>query len=181
MHCGHIQVARGIVSDGAVDDVLLMVSPQNPLKEPGDLLAEETRFHMAEAACIGETRVRASRFEFSLPRPSYTWQTLNALREAYSGIDFTLIVGADNWSLFDRWYMSREIIKRFGVLVYPRRNFPISGGLPEKVRLVEMPLCDISSTEIRDMIKRGEDVSQLVPPAAMSIIRREGLYGYTMG
>lgn len=182
VHIGHIRVARSIVAGGLADDVVLMVSPQNPLKEPGALLPEEMRFRMAEAACGGESHIRASRFEFSLPRPSYTWQTLNALREAYPDTDFTLIIGADNWSFFGKWYKGQEIISRFGVVVYPRQGFAVSGDdLPENVRLVDMPLCNISSTEIRDMIRRGEDVSGLVPPAAMKIIKEGRLYGYTQG
>lgn len=181
IHTGHAMLANYIAQSGVVDEVWLMVSPLNPLKagtDSGDALAgNRERLEMAEIVATDCRGVRASGFEFTLPIPSYTYNTLCKLREAYADIDFRLIIGSDNWQEFSRWRNPDEIIGEFGVLVYPRPGYGIEGPLPEGVTLLdEVPTAYISSTLVRKMIAEGKDINFLVPPEVARYIGRHRLY-----
>lgn len=164
IHNGHLAIAREIRRRAALDEVWLMVSPQNPLKQVSDLLPDQQRLDMTRRAVEGEEGLVACDFEFHLPRPSYTWHTLTALSRDFPNREFVLLIGADNWAVFDRWYRGEDIVRRYEVVIYPRCGSPVdAGALPPNVRLVETPLHDVSSTQVRQLIREGRDISQLVP------------------
>lgn len=178
IHNGHLAVAQGMVERNIVDEVWLMVSPQNPLKSPASLLPETVRLEMAKSACEGMAGIEASDFEFSLPRPSYTWQTLCALTEKFPDRQFHLLIGADNWGIFGKWYRSEDILRNFRVDIYPRSGHYVSESrLPPGVTYVEMPAVDVSSTLVRSLVKQGKDFSALVPEKVYEKIIRGKLYG----
>lgn len=99
IHNGHIELAQWILNRGLVDEVWLMVSPQNPLKQNVNLLPEDVRLKMAQVAVQTYPDIRVSDFEFGLPRPSYTWNTLQLLSAQYPNHTFSLIIGSDNWRI----------------------------------------------------------------------------------
>lgn len=177
IHLGHTGLAQWIVQQGYADEVWLMVSPQNPLKEENSLLPEKQRFSLARTAVRHIAHVKASDFEFHLPRPSYTWQTLQALEEAYPTQEFALIIGADNWICFDKWANYKEIIEKYKILVYPRKGYTTSSPLPETVTLMSSaPLYQFSSTEIRKRLKNDENVLGMIDMNVKIRINREHLY-----
>ena len=164
IHNGHIAIARAMVELAGLDEVWLMVSPQNPLKQASGLLDDAMRLDMARRAVEGITGVKACDYEFTLPRPSYMWNTLQSLSRDYPDREFTLLIGADNWAVFDRWYRASDIIAHYPICIYPRRGYDIDApGLPQGVRLVDTGLFDVSSTMVRERIKEGGDVSGLIP------------------
>lgn len=164
IHNGHIAIARKMTELAGLDEVWLVVSPQNPLKERGDLLDDRLRLEMTRMALAPYPKLKASDFEFALPRPSYMWNTLQALSAAHPDREFTLLIGADNWEVFSRWYHYEDIIAHYPIAIYPRTGSPIdTDTLPSTVRMYDTGLYDISSTEVREKVARGEDVSQLVP------------------
>ena len=110
-----------------------------------------------------EPGITASDFEFHLPRPSYTWHTLCALSRTYPDVEFSLLIGADNWLHFDRWAHIEDILSHHQILVYPRPGYPLPHPLPAGVHEIEAPLFPFASTDIRQAILRGEDISSLVP------------------
>ena len=172
VHNGHIAIAQGMIEHNVVDEVALMVSPQNPIKPINSLLPEKTRLLLAQMACGGEKNIFASDFEFSLARPSYTWDTLCTLQKSFPEKDFVLLIGADNWKIFSLWRNNQDIINNFDIAIYPRAGFTVSeSSLPTRVKYVDMPLYNISSTEIRDKISLGEDVSEYLPHAVYSEIK----------
>ena len=140
-----------------------MVSPQNPLKQASDLLDDEKRMQMARLALENEPYIIASDYEMHLPRPSYTWNTLQALSKDYPEREFVLLMGGDNWALFDRWYHAEDIKKNYPIVVYDR-----TPGEPGFI--------NISSTEIRERIKAGKGIRRLVPKAVADLIQKEKLY-----
>ena len=150
-----------------LDEVWYLVSPQNPWKQgAADLMDESERLRLVKLALEGHPGLHASDFEFSLPRPSYTWDTLQALRRAYPDAEFTLIIGGDNWVKFDKWAHHDEILAAHDIAVFPRENCPIDeSSLPENVHLVHVPMVNVSSTMLRRMIQNGEDISKYVPAA----------------
>lgn len=164
IHNGHIAIARAMLDCDAVDEVWLMVSPQNPLKQSADLLDEQLRLDMTRRATADIPCVTACDYEFHMPRPSYMWHTLQSLSRDYPDREFTLLIGADNWQVFDRWYHADDIIAHYPIRIYPRRGYDIEAStLPHNVKLVDTGLYDVSSTMVRERIRRGEDVSQLIP------------------
>lgn len=174
IHNGHIAIARAMLDCDAVDEVWLMVSPQNPLKQSADLLDEQLRLDMTRRATADIPCVTACDYEFHMPRPSYMWHTLQSLSRDYPDREFTLLIGADNWQVFDRWYHADDIIAHYPIRIYPRRGYDIEAStLPHNVKLVDTGLYDVSSTMVRERIRRGEDVSQLIP---VSIIEMAKVY-----
>lgn len=241
IHNGHVALGREMLSAVALDEVWYMVSPQNPLKKTaGDLAPEEIRFVLTQKALEDEPRLKASDYEFNLPRPSYTWNTLQHLTQDYPDDEFVLIIGGDNWECFDRWAHYEDILREYEIAVYPRRgtktktsyenedeNEKESGikhikqenpqdvtsdnGLhgfhelsikhikqvkpqkgfngftgfiqeketkkeTKKVSFVDMPLLDVSSTQVRQMVRLGQDISHLVPYAVARGVEKYLLY-----
>ena len=116
-----------------------------------------------------------SDFEFRLPRPSYTADTLAALRQAYPDRLFTLVIGADNWLAFKDWKKPDEILSHHRILVYPRPGYAVeTASLPPGVKLTDTPLIDISSTELRRLISQGDDASYGLDEAVWQEIRKKG-------
>lgn len=181
VHNGHVALADYIARNSDLDEVWLVVSPLNPLKRTiADTLApNEQRLDMVRLALRSCERLFASDIEFSLPLPNYTINTLNALKSKYPETDFSLIIGADNLALFERWKDSDVIMSNFDMLVYPRPGVDLDSLMQKypKVRVLEnAPLHDISSTEIRRRISLGESVSGLVNPEVEKYIRDNNLY-----
>ena len=173
IHVGHIALARQLRLLAGLDEVWLMVSPQNPLKRQADLLDDQLRLQMARIALHGEEGIVASNYELHLPKPSYTWNTLQHLREKLPSHTFTLLIGGDNWSLFPRWYRADDILSRHKVVVYPRQGSTIDRStLPQNVSVVNAELLNISSTEIRQRLQQGSDIHGMVPPAIEPLVRK---------
>lgn len=166
VHYGHVGVARRVMEENLADEVWLTVSPRNPLKEQSGLLNERLRLELVRLAVADVPGAEASDFEFALPRPSYSWQTLAALTEAYPEASFSLVIGSDNWLLFPKWAHYEEILARYSLIVYPRPGFSVrASSLPDNVRLLDAPLFPWSSTDIRNRLRQGGDVSDMVPPS----------------
>ena len=121
VHRGHLALVQYLLAQGVVEEVWLMVSPLNPLKSSLHLSPDDVRLDMARTAAAEVPGLRVSDFEMHLPRPSYTWRTLHALRAAYPDTEFSLIIGADNWLVFDRWQHTDEILAHHRLIIYPRR------------------------------------------------------------
>jgi len=177
IHNGHISLARQLKEKAGLDEVWLMVSPQNPMKQQTDLLSDEIRLQMARMALEHETGIVASDYEIHLPKPSYTWFTLQALSCDYPDRQFVLMIGGDNWAIFDRWYHADDILQNYQLVVYPRRDALMKNEvLPASVMMVEAELLDVSSTEVRQRIHEGRSIQELVPPSVAAFIKQEGLY-----
>lgn len=170
IHKGHIALAKQILRKAKLDEVWFMVSPLNPFKvADADLLDDHLRLQMAQKALEKESGLYACDYEFHLPRPSYTWDTLQVLHHDYPDDEFVLIIGADNWLKFDRWYHSADLLKNYRIVVYARENSPIDASmLPPNVMFVDTRLYRMSSTEIRQRIREGRPIKRLVPEAILN-------------
>lgn len=170
IHCGHIALAKEILRQTELDEIWLMVSPQNPLKrEATDLLDDDLRFALAKKALEGVEGVEASDYEFHLSKPSYTWHTLQHLQKDYPDREFILVLGGDNWERFGRWYHWKDILRNYQVVVYPRDG---------QTGTIQAELLPVSSTEIRRRVKHGESIKGLVPEVIIEDVKR--LYGELM-
>lgn len=163
VHNGHLAIADAICQRGLVDELWLMVSPQNPLKENTTLMDDDFRLRLAQIATKGHPHIKVSDFEFHLPRPSYTYNTLLRLKEAYPERRFTVIIGADNWTNFSKWYKADTLIRDYDFILYPRQGYSVKKQeLPPNVHLLDMPLYNVSSTEIRRRLSNNENISDFV-------------------
>jgi len=179
IHSGHAIIAQHIIGSGAIDRLWLMVSPLNPLKEGRPrLVSDADRLRMVEMVSRPMQGVETTAFEFTLPRPSYTIDTLNALQAKFPDDEFYLIIGADNWEVFDKWRNSDEILAKYHVLVYPRLGHEVNipAELGERVQLVDAPIIELSSTEIRNRLAHGKSVRYYVPDEVFNYIRHHNLY-----
>ena len=164
IHVGHIALAQAVLRQCALDEIWLMVSPQNPLKRnDADLLDDGLRFEMAQRALEDVDGVRACDYEFHLPKPSYTWNTLQNLSKDYPDYTFILLIGGDNWAHFQRWRHWKDILWHHNVIVYPRDQYQGT---------IDVPLLPISSTEIRQKVRAGESIEGLVPEAIVPLVKK---------
>ena len=175
IHVGHLSLASAVVGSGLASEVWFMVSPQNPHKELQKLTDENVRLEMVRLAIDGNEHFKACDFEFNLPRPSYTINTLMALEESFPDREFMLLVGADNWEKFDRWYRHDEILERYRIIVYPRDNSAVP-VLPDGVIWLSAELHDVSSTQIRGLVANGHSVAGLVVLPVEEFINGNNLY-----
>lgn len=161
-----------------VDEVWLVVSPHNPLKETGELLDDNLRLEIVNAAVAPYRNLKVSDVEFHLPRPSYTIDTLDYLTAQHPGTRFSLIIGGDNWNQLPLWKEHERLIKSYPVLIYPRpgEEVVIPEVLRESVQLVDAPMLEISSTFIRKSIREGKEMRAFLPEGAYELIVKNGWY-----
>lgn len=178
IHNGHVRLAKSLLQKAALDEVWFLVSPQNPFKQDQQLLDDDKRLQLVRLALKEEPQLMASDFEFHLPKPSYTWNTLQALEQEYPERKFTLLIGGDNWEAFDKWYRYEDILKRYPIIVYPRKGSKVSDVKfqDSDIQIVETPLINISSTQIRQRLHEGKSVRGLVNTEVAMVIEQEHLY-----
>ena len=164
IHNGHLAIAREVLAQGASDELWFLVSPQNPLKKDHDLLPEADRLAMVKLAIEKEPGMIASDYEFHLPRPTYTIKTLESLKVSFPQHQFKLLIGGDNLAIFHKWFEYQRIVDEFGLIVYPRPGFNIE-NLPKfpNTTIISAPLIDLSATEIREKLTKGESIAGMVP------------------
>ncbi len=177
IHTGHMIIANLVKETTDVNEVWFIVSPQNPFKKNKNLLHEFDRLDMVRAAIADDYQFRAEDVEFSLPRPSYTIDTLTILQEKHPGKNFHLIIGEDNLASFPKWKNSDQILEHFHLIVYPRKGSKSSDLVSHnKVEMIEAPEVDISATLIRKLIKQNKSIKYLVPDPVVGLIRSKGYY-----
>ncbi len=179
IHTGHAIIAQYMISSGLVDRLWFMVSPVNPLKVDKERqVADTDRLRMVEMVSHPMDGVETSAFEFTMPRPSYTIDTLNALQAKFPDDEFYLVTGGDNWQIFNKWRNSEEILAKYHLLIYPRLGYEVTipVELQDRVKLVDAPIIELSSTEIRQRLANGKSVRYYVPDEVMGYIERHHLY-----
>lgn len=164
IHIGHLALANYLCEFEGLDEVWFLITPHNPLKDKKDLLGDTIRFEIAQKAIGDYPHFKVSDFEFNLPAPHYTIKTLKALQQEHPNRCFSLIMGADNWAVIDKWKDFEQLINEFEILVYPRSGYNISISCEQQnVKQVNAPLIEVSSTFIREAVKSGKDVRFFVP------------------
>ncbi|MFZ4057989.1 MAG: nicotinate (nicotinamide) nucleotide adenylyltransferase [Ferruginibacter sp.] len=162
VHNGHLIIANHVLHTTNLEQVWLVVSPQNPLKESKTLLNEYHRLHLVKAAIEGENNLKATDVEFKLPRPSYTIDTLTYLKEKYPQHQFSIIMGSDSLQNLPKWKNYTLLLRDYPIYIYERPGFiPTTTG--ENLHYLKAPLLEISSTQIRKLIKENKSIRYLVP------------------
>ena len=179
IHIGHLIVADAMLEQAGLDEIWMVISPQNPLKPVAELAPEIHRLHMASIAIANHAHVKATAIEFDLPKPSYTIRTLDVLFDLYPDHEFSMIMGTDNLIHFDKWKSYQTILEKIKIHVYTRA---INDAIPEQWQkhpsfiLHAMPLIDVSSTRIRNWIRSGKSFRYWVKDEVHNYIEAHQLY-----
>lgn len=182
VHVGHMILASYLSQWNYVDKVWLTLSPCNPLKDAGGLLPDMKRLAMLSIACRNAPGLDICDIELAMPRPSYTINTLDLLAGRYPDKRFKLIIGSDNWAIFDKWRDSQRILDEYGVIVYPRPGYPLDrSAIVDGMEVVDAPMVHISSTFIRHAIATGKDMRFFLPEGVAKYISDNKLYSSANG
>lgn len=180
IHHGHLLVATYIQEAAQLDEVWFIVSPQNPFKKNTDLAAEQHRLQMTKLATETITNFKVLNIEFNLPKPSYTHITLKKIQETFPSLEFKLIIGEDNVAKFKDWKEAEWIIANFEIVVYARNQ---ESGIKSQEILTtsnfqyfKLPLIDISSTEIRNRIKKIKSIDFFTTENVVKYIKENKLF-----
>lgn len=179
VHIGHMIIANYMAYFTDLDEVWFIVSPQNPFKDKSKLLSEYDRLHLVDIAINKESKLRSSDIEFSLPKPSYTVNTLTYLKDRYPDKKFTLIMGADNLYSLHKWQNYEYILKNHKIYLYNRPNYDKEKQQISNLSAVtsfDVPLLNISSTFIRHAIKDGKNVAYFLPNGVFEYIDKMLFY-----
>lgn len=177
IHTGHLIIANHIHQNTDLDKVWFVVSPQNPLKKSNTLLNEYDRLHLVTLAIKDNVNFRASNIEFSLPKPSYTVQTLAYCTEKFPNENFTIIMGSDSFQNIKNWKNYEFILANYKIIVYQRPAFEIDlSQLRDNVSTLKAPLLEISATHIRQAIRNDQSVKYLIPDEVNDYILENNLY-----
>jgi nicotinate-nucleotide adenylyltransferase len=176
VHIGHLIVANHILNETELEKVWMVISPQNPFKLSHGLLNEYDRLHLVRLATEDDNRIKASDIEFTLPKPSYTVDTLAFLNEKFPEHQFSIIMGSDSFQNFHKWKNYKVIMERCPIYVYKRPGFDIENEMGANLHIVDAPLLQISATHIRELIKAGKSIRYMVPPRVIDEIERGGYY-----
>ena len=174
IHLGHTRLAAYIRQQAGLDEVWLMVSPNNPLKAASELMDEKMRYHLAQLATAELEGIRPSDFEFHLPKPSYTIHTLEQLTAAYPQHQFSLIIGSDNMAIFHKWKDWQRILALYPIIVYPREGDDLAAlkQLYPMMHVIEgAPLLNISATEIRAHLQDDTLLREWLHPDVATCLR----------
>lgn len=177
IHTGHLILAHFMATHTDLEEVWLVVSPQSPFKVGQELLPEQDRLRLVQLAIAGNDKLQAMDVEFSMPKPSYTVDTLQELRLRYPGFQFVLLMGEDNLPGLPTWKQADQILAEHAVYVYPRPGVAVGGVKAHPaVQVIEAPLLDISATFVRACVRAGKSIRYLVPEAVEQQIQAAGYW-----
>ena len=177
VHVGHMIIANFMATQTDLDQVWIVVSPQNPLKKKSTLARDSDRLHLVHLAIGENPKMKGSVIEFALPKPSYTIDTLTFLKEKFPKKEFALIMGGDNLGTLHKWKNYELILRDFEIYLYKRPQYDL-GELANhpSVRHFEAPLLSISATYIRQSIKDKKSIRYLVPEAVFDYLSETPIY-----
>ncbi|MFK8006232.1 MAG: nicotinate (nicotinamide) nucleotide adenylyltransferase [Saprospiraceae bacterium] len=177
VHVGHLIIGNYMATQTDLDEVWLVVSPQNPLKKKSSLARDFDRLHLVRLAMEDSPNLKASNIEFDLPKPSYTIDTLTYLNEAHPEKDFVLIMGGDNIGTLHKWKNYEQILNHYQIYVYQRPNYELGDlAAHPAIKIFEAPLMQISASYIRKCIREGHSIQFLVTQPVFEYIASSNLY-----
>jgi len=178
IHTGHLIIAEYMATHTDLEQVWFVVSPHNPLKQRSTLANDFDRLHMVQLAIDDNPKLKASNIEFSLPKPSYTVDTMVYLHEKYPQHQFSLIMGGDNLESIHKWKNYEILLERYSIHIYNREGaaLDLSAHKNADIKVYEVPMIAISSTYIRQSIASGLSIRYLVPESVYQFLDGSRLY-----
>lgn len=178
VHIGHMVIANYMVEYTDLEQIWMVVTPQNPFKQKESMLKDYDRLHLVRLAIGDDNRIKGSDAEFGLPQPNYTSTTLAYLKEKHPENEFALIMGADNLNHFHKWKNHNVILENHDLYVYPRLEANEGGEYRKhyKVNYVDAPVMKVSSSFIRKALAEGKNVNFYMPSNVAKYVEEMNLY-----
>jgi nicotinate-nucleotide adenylyltransferase len=176
IHHGHLIIAQHLLNETDIEQVWMVISPQNPFKPQKQLLNEYHRLHLVHLAIGDNNRIKASDIEFGLPKPSYTIDTITYLKEKYPQHNFSIIMGSDGLQNLDKWKNASKLMQENPFYVYRRPGFEVIQQPVKKLIIVDAPLLEISATHIRELIRQQKSIRYLVPDSVIEELKQNNYY-----
>ena len=179
IHNGHLILANHFAEHTNLDQIWLVITPQNPFKQKLSMLANNHRLELVYRATREYPSLQPCTIEFDLPTPNYTSDTLIRLEEKYPDKKFSLLLGEDNLASFHKWKNYEVILERYPLYVYPRIGAAPPAIELEKyktIHLVNAPKVEVASSQIREWIKAGKNVRPLLPMESWEYIDEMNFY-----
>jgi nicotinate-nucleotide adenylyltransferase len=179
IHIGHLIIANHMIEHSDLDQIWMVVTPHNPHKQKSSLLDDYQRLHMVHLATEDFPKIQPSDIEFKLPQPNYTVNTLAHLQEKFPQHEFSLIMGEDNLNSLHKWKNYEVILQNHAIYVYPRVN---SGEIDQqfvnhaKIHRIDAPVIELSSTFIRESIKKGKNIDPMLPHKVSEYLAHNNFY-----
>jgi nicotinate-nucleotide adenylyltransferase len=189
IHIGHLIIANHFAEYSGLDQIWMVVTPHNPLKNKDTLLDDYQRLQLVFLATEDYPKIKPSDIEFKLPQPNYTVNTLAYLQEKYPQNTFSLLMGEDNLKSLHKWKNHEVILQNHEIYVYPRISSELDTSLKSelakqnltyknhpKIHFIDAPIVEISSTFIRENIKNKKNIRPLLPEKVWEYIDHNNLY-----
>lgn len=177
VHVGHMIIANFMATQTDLQEVWMVVSPQNPLKPKRSLAKDYDRLHLVHLAIGQNPHLKASDIEFALPKPSYTVDTLTYLKEKHPSLQFVLIMGGDNLATLHKWKNYDILLRDYTIYLYQRPDYDPGELLHHpNVKTFEAPLMQISASYIRKSLKNGHSIQYLVPHPVFTYLEENKVY-----
>jgi nicotinate-nucleotide adenylyltransferase len=179
IHVGHLIIANHLAEHTDLEQIWMVVTPHNPLKQKSTLLDDYHRLHLVRLATEDYPKIKPSDVEFKLPQPNYTVNTLAHLLEKYPQHDFSLIMGEDNLKSFHKWKNYDYILQNHDIYIYPRVSEEVENlefKDHPRIHIVAAPIVEISSTFIRDNIKNKKNIRPLLPHNVWEYVDHNNFY-----
>lgn len=171
IHTGHLIIASALVEREEVDALWFVVSPHNPFKNEQDLWDEQVRLELVKKSISDDSRLSCCEIEYTLPKPSYTIDTLEALKKRFPTYTFSILIGSDNVEKLHQWKDFDQLISNHHIYVYPRLNFSAESLKHPHIIAVEAPIIELSATYIRQLIQEKKSVKYIVPSVVEEYIQ----------
>ena len=177
VHIGHMIIANHMAEYTDLDQIWMVISPQNPLKLKTSLAKDHDRLHLVQIAIGNNSKLKASNAEFNLPIPSYTIDTLTYLKEKHPEKTFSLIMGGDNIEGIENWKNYETLLAEYDIYVYQRPGYQIGKySIHPRVKVLFAPMIDISATFIRNALKNKKSIQYLVPDIVFHYLENSNMY-----
>ncbi len=176
---GHLIIANHFAEHTSLDQIWMVVTPHNPLKNKETLLDDYQRLQLVTLATEDYPKIKPSDIEFKLSQPNYTVNTLAHLQDKFPNHEFSLIMGEDNLKSLHKWKNYEVILQNHEVYVYPRISSGVENSIFKdnpKIHFIAAPIVEISSTFIRENIKKKKNVQPLLPSKVWEYIDHNNLY-----
>ena len=179
IHVGHLIIANHMAEHSNLDQIWMVVTPHNPLKQKNTLLDDYQRLHLVRLATEDYPKIKPTDIEFKLPQPNYTVNTLAHLSEKFPQHEFSLIMGEDNLKSLHKWKNYEYILQHHDIYVYPRVSEEVENELFKnhpRIQIIDAPVVEISSTVIRDNIKKNKNIRPLLPQKVWEYVVHNNFY-----
>jgi len=172
IHIGHLNIAQWFLNQTDIEKIIFIVSPQSPFKSENDLMKYELRHKMVKLSIKNQHKMSVSKVEFSLSKPSYTINTLNALKKQYPNSELVIVMGSDTMVSLPQWHEIESVLK-FPIYVFMRNTTDMNPFPNAEIKCFETPILSVSASYIRQLLLEKKAINFLVMDAIIPLLQQK--------